>query len=402
MRLLIVTQFFYPENFKSNDVAFELAKKGYKVSVLTGLPNYPKGKVYKGYGLFRKRIEKVDGVTIYRSLVVPRGKGSGLMLALNYFSWAFFASFWALFLAFRHRYDAILVHETSPITQGFPALIVRRIQKIPMYFWVLDLWPESLQSAGGVNNKFVLGFFARIAKLMYSRSKKILVTSKGFYDSIVSKGPYAQKIVYFPNWDVSLCYDGADYPIPPLPQGFLVMYAGNIGEAQDFDNILQAALLLKEHPAIKFVFVGDGRKRPWVESFIREHGLEEKVFLLGQHPRDAMPSFFRRADVMLLALKDELIFGLTVPAKLQSYMAAAKPVVAMINGEARNLISESMCGYSCGAGDYRSLCSLVSKMSELSKDELSAMGNNGYRYFMEHFEREHCISNFCQIIGGSV
>lgn len=170
MRVLLVTQYFYPENFKSNDIAFELVKRGYDVTVLTGIPNYPTGRFFKGYGLFKNRIQSINGVKVKRSFLFSRGNGGGIRLALNYFSWAFFASIDALFLALFHKYDAILVHEPSPITQGFPALIVKKIQRIPLYFWVLDLWPESLTSAGGVTNQKVLSFFTSIVRLIYNSS----------------------------------------------------------------------------------------------------------------------------------------------------------------------------------------------------------------------------------------
>ena len=200
MKILLVTQYFYPENFKSNDIAFELAKRGYDVTVLTGLPNYPKGKIYKGYGIFKKRKETVNGVKIIRTLVIPRGKGGGMMLALNYISWAVIASFRAFFLALNKKFDTVIVHETSPITQGFPALVIKKIQSIPIYFWVLDLWPESLQSAGGINNRYVLDFFTAVTRLMYRKSDKILISSRGFRQSILEKGDFADKLIYFPNW----------------------------------------------------------------------------------------------------------------------------------------------------------------------------------------------------------
>ena len=329
MRILIATQYFHPENFKSNDVAFELAKRGHIVTVLTNIPNYPQGKFYKGYGIFRRRIETVNGVKIYRTFVIPRGKGGGIMLALNYFSWAFIASVWAFFLAVFHRYDAIIVHETSPVTQGFPALVVKWMQRIPLYFWVLDLWPESLRAAGGINNKYVLGFFTKVTQFIYNHSTKILMSSEGFRKSIMEKGDYADKLIYFPNWAEDVFADASDYPIPSLPDGFRVMFAGNIGESQDFENVMQAALLLKDRKDIKFIFVGDGRRKPFVEEFIRQHSLEDTVFTPGRFPIEAMPTFFLHADAMLLSLKDDLIFNLIVPAKLQAYMSAGKPVVAM-------------------------------------------------------------------------
>ena len=398
MRILLVTQFFHPENFKSNDVAFELAKRGHIVSVLTNIPNYPQGKFYKGYGLFRRRIETVDGVRIYRTLVIPRGKGGGIMLALNYLSWAFIASVWAFFMALFHRYDAVIVHETSPVTQGFPALVVKSIRRIPMYFWVLDLWPESLQSAGHINNRDIIGFFTWVTKLMYRNSDKILISSKGFRKSILEKGDFADRLEYFPNWAEDAFSDTKTFPIPQLPQGFKVMFAGNIGEAQDFDHIMDAALNLKEGKDIRFIIVGDGRRKSFVDNFIKEHDLEETVFAPGRFPIEAMPTFFKEADVMLVSLRGDYIFSLTAPAKLQAYMAAGKPVVAMIDGEARNLIAESRCGLSGPAEDSRTLADNILKMKNMPVEELAGMGKSGLEYFQQNFRNDICIDHLCRIL----
>lgn len=398
MRILLVTQYFYPEQFKSNDLAFELQKRGHQVTVLTGLPNYPGGKFYKGYGVFKKRRETVEGVDVIRTLVVPRGNGSGVRLAINYLSWAFFASLRALTLSFQKRFDAIIVHETSPITRGYPALLVRKIQRIPIYFWVLDLWPESLQSAGNINNEFVLNIFKRETKRMYEHSHKILVSSKGFIKSILEKGEYLDKLEYFPNWAEDLFENAEIKPIPDLKAGFKVMFAGNIGEAQDFEHVMQAALLLKKEKNIQFIFIGDGRRKEWVDSFIEKHQLSDTVSALGRFPIDLMPSFFKQADVMLLALKDDYIFSLTAPAKLQAYMAAAKPVVAMIDGEARNLIADSNCGVSSPAKDYQGLAENILKLSKMNGDDLRAYGENGWNYYRKYFTKEKCIDNLCAML----
>ena len=398
MRILVVTQYFYPENFKSNDLAFDLAKRGHEVTVLTGLPNYPKGKIYKNYGIFKKRKEVLNGVKIIRSLVIPRGKGNGLMLALNYFSWAFFASFRAGILALFHKYDAIIVHETSPITQGFPALVVKIIQAIPIYFWVLDLWPESLQSAGGINNKWVLGFFTSITKLMYNHSEKILISSRGFEESILKQGNYARKLEYFPNWAEDVFSEKKQVIIPSLPDGFIVMFTGNIGEAQDFDHVMQATLLLKEEKEIKFVFIGDGRKKAWVDDFIQSNKLQDTVFTPGHFPIASMPAFLDQANVMLLSLKDDYIFSLTIPAKLQFYMSAGKPIVAMINGEAGSMIEQVHCGLSGPAGDYQALVENIKKLKEKDTIELNQLGRNGHDYYKKHFTLDTCMDHLCSLL----
>lgn len=397
MRVLLVTQYFYPENFKSNDVAFELARRGYDVTVLTGLPNYPGGKVFDGYGIFRKRKETINGVKVLRTLVVPRGKGGGVRLALNYMSWAFIASVWAFFMSLFNRYDAVIVHETSPITQGFPALAVKWMRRVPMYFWVLDLWPESLQAAGNINNRHVLGFFAWVAKLMYRNSEKILISSRGFRESILDKGDFEDKLVYFPNWAEDVFAASPDVPVPALPDGFKVMFAGNVGEAQDFDNVLRAAMLLKG-TGVMLIILGDGRKKAWADSFVAENGLEDVVFMMGRHPLETMPAFFSQADVLFLSLKNDYIFSLTAPAKLQAYMASGKPVLAMVDGEARNLIDDAECGLSCAAGDYKAFAQCVQNLKSMSDDERDEMGRKGLEYFDRNFRKDKCIDKLCTIL----
>lgn len=399
MNVLIITQYFYPENFKSNDLAFELQKRGYDVTVLTGLPNYPEGKIYDGYSIFKNRKQVVNGVKVIRSLLLPRGKGGGIRLFINYYSFAFFASIKAFFMGFNTKFDAVIVHEPSPITQYYPALLMNKIWKTPVYFWVMDLWPESLSIAGGVRNKWILGYYERVIKKFYTNSEKILITSKGFRKSINQKGNFDDKIVYFPNWAEDTISEGnKDFSIPKLPEGFKVMFAGNIGEAQDLENIMQAALELKENKGIKFILVGDGRKMPYVKEFIEEHQLQETVFTMGRYPVEAMSSFFDKADVMLVTLKDDPIFNLTVPAKLQAYMSASKPIIAMLNGEGADNVLEADCGFTVSAGDYKSLANTILKASDLSTDVLNQLGENSRKYYENNFRMSTCISNLENII----
>lgn len=397
MRVLLVTQYFHPENFKSNDVAFELARRGYDVTVLTGLPNYPQGRIYEGYGIFRKRKETIEGVKVYRTLVIPRGDGGGVRLALNYLSWAFIASLWAFFMAIFHRYDAVIVHETSPVTQGFPALVVKWMQRIPMFFWVLDLWPESLQAAGNINNRFVIDFFTGVTRLIYRNSDKILMSSNGFRKSILDKGDFADKLVYFPNWAEDIFSGTADAEVPLMPEGFKVMFAGNVGEAQDFESVMKAAELLKG-AGVRLVIVGDGRRKEYVDAYIAEKGLSDVVYMMGRHPLETMPAFFSKADVLFLSLKNDYIFTLTTPAKLQAYMASGKPVLAMIDGDARQLIEDSGCGLSCSTGDAEAFAQSVLKMKEMPEDELRAYGLRGRSYFDAHFRKDGCIDNLCSLL----
>lgn len=398
MKVLLISQHFYPENFKCNDVAFELVRRGYEVTVLAGIPNYPLGKFFDGYGLLKRRVERVEGVKVIRAAVVPRGDGGAIRLALNYFSFAFTASLRALFLTLRHKYDLILVHETSPVTVGIPAVLVKKLWGIPLYFWVLDLWPESLTAAGGVTNKHVLSFFTGITKWIYRNSTKILMSSQGFECSILEKGDFKDKLVYFPNWADNALQQKGDYNLPPLPEGFKVMFAGNMGEAQDFYHLMETANILKGDKNIHLLLVGDGRKREWVEQYIKENNLQDTVHWLGRHPLEAMPSFFEQADVMLVSLKDNLIFNLTAPAKIQAYMSAGKPIVAMLNGEGARIVEAAECGFSTNAGNAAGLAKLIRALYKMDKEELHQLGRNGSRFGREHFDFSCIIDHLCELM----
>ena len=384
--ILIISPHFHPANFKCNDVAFELARQAHKVTVLSDIPNYPKGEFYDGYGYFKRRREVVDGVEIIRTGVIPRGKGGGVMLALNYLSFALTACIRAFFMALLHRYDTILVHQTSPVTVGIPAVIIKKMQKrARLLFWVLDLWPESLQAAGGINNKYILGVFEGVAKMCYRNADRILISSHGFRKSICDKGDFADKLTYFPNWAEETLTAVQDYKLPDMPEGFKVMFAGNIGEAQDFDNTLAAAKLLSDRKDIHFILVGDGRKRPWVEEYIKDNALEDTVHWVGRHPLESMGKFFQQADVLYFALKDSLIFNLTCPAKVQAYMSAGKPVLAMLNGEGADIVKEVGCGLAVPASDSEALAKTIEEMAAMPKEELQRMGQAGKEYCSQHF-----------------
>lgn len=385
-RVLLVTQYFQPENFKCNDIAFELQRRGYDVTVMTAIPNYPQGKYFDGYGLFKRRVEKIDGVKVIRGFVVPRGKGGKIGLSFNYLSYLVSSCLIALYLSLRYRYDAVFVHQVSPVTIGVAATIVKRIQRIPMYFWVLDLWPESLTAAIGLRNKYILGFFSRMVRWFYRNSDKILISSKGFAKSICDKGDFADKIVYFPNWVDNALTTKSEVETPDVPAGFIAMFTGNIGASQDFGSVLAAAERLKMHKDIHFVIVGNGRAKEWVEAQIAECGLSDTVHCVGSYPLEAMPATFAKADVLFAALKDEPIFALTVPAKIQAYMSSGKPIISMINGEAMELVREVGCGKAVSAEDSEAFAAAILEMSELSVQERENMGLRGMEYAAMHFD----------------
>ena len=392
MKYLFVTQYFFPEEFRGNDIAFDWAAKGDQVTVITAIPNYPSGKFTEGYGLFTKRKEIINGVEVIRIPVIPRGKDNNIQLMLNYLSFALIGSLYALIIGISRKFDAIFVQQLSPITLALPGIIVKKIQKIPLTLWVLDLWPESLTSGGNIKNKQILSFFEYIVKFTYKNSDKILISSKGFENSILRKGDFKTKIMHFPNWAEDVFTNKDVKTIDKLPTGFKVMFAGNIGESQDFENIMQAALLLKENKNIKFIILGDGRKKSWVDDFCSKNNLTDTVLCLGRFPIETMPSFFEKADVMLVTLKNDPILNITLPAKVQAYMACAKPIIGMLNGDGAETIENANCGYSVNASDYTKLSEAILMMSQKDTSELNKFGLNGLKFAKENYDKSHLMN----------
>ena len=412
MKILFICQYFHPEVFRGNDIAFHWAEQGHDVHVVTGIPNYPDGKFHKGYGLFERRREEIvhpsagsgtetfkGRVRVTRLPIVPRGNNK-IMLMLNYFSYLIVAWVYILFHAISHKYDRVFVQQLSPVMMSAPGVLYKRIRKVPLYTWVLDLWPESLTAAGGINNKYVLGFFKYFVKSEYKHSDRILISSRSFERSILEYGDYSNKIVYYPQWA-----DGngeemrAPENSPIIPDGFKLMFAGAVGEAHGFDCTMQAALLTKEYKNIKWVVVGDGRRLDWVRGFLKEHGLEDTVYTLGRFPAETMPWFFKQADVMLVTLNDNPLFKLYAPAKISSYMAAGKPIVAVLNGEGAEVIREAQCGWSLPAGDAEGFAKLAIEMSQMDKAVLEEKGKNALKYYNGHYIKEDCLKRLDEIMG---
>lgn len=402
MKILFVCQYFYPEVFRGNDIALHWAEDGHEVHVVTGIPNYPDGVFHQGYGWFKKRHEVVNGVRVTHLPIIPRGNNK-IMLMLNYFSYFIVGWVYMLFHALFHKYDRVFVQQLSPVMMSAPGVLYKRIRKTPLYTWVLDLWPESLTAAGGINNKYVLAFFKHYVKSEYKHSDKILISSRSFEKSILEYGDYKDKIVYYPQWSDASPNDNVNVnkndTLPELPEGFKLMFAGAVGEAHGFECTMEAARLTKEQKEIKWVIVGDGRKLEWVREYVKEHGLEETVYTLGRFPAEAMPWFFGQADVMLVTLSDDPLFKLYAPAKISSYMAAGKPIVAVLNGEGAEMIRDAGCGWTLAAGDAEGFAKLAIDLSRKDASELAAKGANAAKYYDEHFVKEKCLKKLDDLMG---
>lgn len=400
MKILFVCQYFYPEVFRGNDIAFHWAEDGHEVHVVCGVPNYPDGVFYQGYGWFKKRHEVVNGVKVIHLPIIPRGNNK-IMLMLNYFSYLIVGWVYMLFHALFHKYDRVFVQQLSPVMMSAPGVLYKKLRRVPLYTWVLDLWPESLTAAGGINNKYVLAFFKHYVKSEYKHSDKILISSRSFEKSILEYGDYKDKIVYYPQWSDASPNDNINKNdnLPELPEGFKLMFAGAVGEAHGFECTMEAARLTKEHKEIKWVIVGDGRKLEWVREYVKEYGLEETVYTLGRFPAETMSWFFNQADVMLVTLSDDPLFRLYSPAKISSYMAAGKPIVAVLNGEGAEVIKDAVCGWTLAAGDAEGFAKLAVKLSQMDKRVMEEKGANALRYYNEHFVKEKCLNDLDVIIG---
>lgn len=395
MRILLISQYFWPETFRINDLAESLFERGNEVTVLTGKPNYPHGKIYEGYSFWGYSKEVYKGIEVIRVPLIPRGSSSGIRLAMNYLSFIFFSCIYVLF--HKKQYDVSLTFAISPITQVYAALLHKKLYGSKAFLWVQDLWPESVSAAGKMHSSLIYKLLTKMVKSIYSNVDHICVQSKAFYSSILQKGVEEKKISYIPNWAEDLFLNENMINVSKyneiIPHGFIVMFAGNIGEAQDFDSIVKAAIKTKTIMDIKWVIIGDGRKRKDLEKQIQEYDLAENVYLLGKYPVEEMPSLFVRADVMLVSLKDAEIFSLTIPSKIQSYMAFGKPIVSMMNGIGNSIIQEADCGYIASSGDYEGLVKNIIVAYHSKQEILNRKGENGRNFYETNFSKASVIDN---------
>lgn len=390
MRVLIVSQYFWPENFRINDLTRELAQRGYSVTVLTGIPNYPAGKVFKEFRQDPNAFAHYSGAKVCRVPMFSRGSGS-LRLLLNYLS---FVAGACIFGAWRLRgqgFEVIFVFEPSPVTVGLPAVFLGRLKRTPVVFWVQDLWPETLAALGAVRSPQVLAAIGALVRFIYNRCALVLGQSHGFLDNIAQYCSDPKKIRYFPNWaeEVFRSTDIVSAPEVPAKAGtFNILFAGNLGEAQDFPAVLDAAESLKNNAAIRWLIVGDGRMTDQVRNEVARRGLAHCFLLLGRFPLERMPSFYVHADAALVSLKRAPVFALTIPGKVQSYLMAGIPLVGMLDGEGARVIREANAGLVCPAGDSSGLAQAVLKLSAMSKKERDQLGENGRVYAQKEFSRE--------------
>ncbi|EGT0681625.1 glycosyltransferase family 4 protein [Clostridium perfringens] len=389
MKILVVTQYFWPEEFRINDICKGLKEAGHDVEVLTGLPNYPEGKIYKGYSWFKKGVKEYNGIKIIRVPMIPRGKNSSMMLALNYVSFMVNASLKALTLIGK-KYDRVFVFQVSPITSAVPAIILSKLKKIPSYIYIQDLWPETFYSIINIKNKKIRSKMKNICNKIYNSFDKLLIASKGYEDILLKEGFKKEKFEYFPQW----AEDFYSENLKKVSENriFTVTFAGNIGKAQSVNTIIEAANLAKENKNIKWQIIGDGSEFENIKYLVKKYSLESTVDLLGRKPAKDMPKYFSSSDGLIVTLKNEEILKVTLPAKVQSYMAAGKPIIAAISGEGSRTIKESKSGLVGEAEDYKALYENVIKLYDMNENERIRIGNNGKEFFKENFTRDKLLN----------
>lgn len=396
LRALIVSQYFWPESFSINEVAKTLCAKGIEVEVLTGKPNYPRGEIFPGYRTCGCQQEMHQGVNINRILLLARGKG-GWRLVLNYLSFVISGLLFAPWMLRKKKFDVIFIYAPSPILQAIPAIFLGWLKGCPVVLWVQDLWPESLSATGHVRSRTVLKLVEQVVRFIYCHVDLLLVQSQAFITPVAALAKNTP-VVYYPNSVDNTFAMPSTVETPSvagLGEGFSVMFAGNIGAAQGVGVIVEAASLLKEYADIHFVVLGDGSCREEMLKAVRQRGLTN-LHLPGRFPVETMPSFMQKASALLVTLADQPIFAATVPNKVQAYLAAGRPIVACLNGEGARLVVESGAGLATPAEDAKALADTILRLYRLSPVERERMGENGRRYYQEHFDHD-CLVD--QLIG---
>lgn len=383
MKILVVCQHFYPENFRINDVCYELVKRGNQVTVLTGLPNYPKGKIFKDYKWFKNRNQVINGVKIKRCSLVGRGN-STLMMMINYMWFAIFGSLKALFM--KKDFDIVYVYQLSPITMTWPAILVKKIKKIPLVIHVLDQWPVSVTTGGISKNSLIYKILTIFSKNAYSSADLITCSSKSFKNYFLNelKLPKEKKYTYLPSY-AEKNYDNIKKVNNNV---FDLVFAGNIGPAQSVETIIEAANLLKDEKNIFFHIIGDGLSKKGCEELADKYKLENIKFY-GYFDVKEMPRFYDLADAFLITMVDNEVVNSTLPAKVQSYMLAGKPILGAIGGEVKEVINDARCGLCCDALDYENFAKIILEASKSKK--INEWSKNSYEYYKNNFDKDKCI-----------
>lgn len=380
--ILVVSQYFYPEQFRINDICTEWVRRGYQVTVLTGIPNYPQGKYFEGYDLVHKRTEEWNGIRITRIPLVPRGHSS-ISLVANYFSFVLSGYVWKCLT--KIKADYVFTFEVSPMTQALVGVWYAKKNHIPHYLYVQDLWPENVETVTGIHSPLVLKPIRKMVRYIYKNCSHIFATSPSFVKEICKQGVPEEKVHYWPQYAEEFYRPMEKRPVLDIPDdgSFKIIFTGNIGTAQGLEILPRTAELLKTEN-VKFVMVGDGRYLEAFNNDVKKKSVQDKFIMISRKPAEKIPELLAACDVAFLSFQDEELWTMTIPAKLQSYMACGMPVIAAAKGETERVIEEAECGRCCGIGKPEALAETV---RELQKENLSAMKRSSRKYFEQNFDK---------------
>lgn len=396
--ILVIAQYFYPEQFRINDICTEWVKRGYKVTVVTGIPNYPQGKYYDGYGLFKKRKETYNGMDIIRIPLIPRGNNA-IMLALNYLSFVVSGFFWKMFT--KIKADYVFIFEVSPMTQALPGVWYAKKRRIPCYLYVTDLWPENVEIVAGITNKKILTAIGVMVDYIYKRCDRIFTSSESFIQAIVDRGTEREKLEFWPQYaeDYYKPVEKGNANIPEIPNDdiFNIIFAGNIGFAQGLDVLPEAAKILKEtNIKVRFNIVGDGRFKETLKSNVEEIQVANYFNFIDKQPATRIPEFMAVSDATLISLSKSKVFSITLPAKTQSCLACGVPVIVSADGEIQDVINKADAGVCSDAGDAKGLAENIQKLVSMPVQKHKDMAQNAVNYYQKNFDKETLLNRMDQ------
>ena len=384
-RILVYTNHYYPENFKINDLVRWIKEDNHHIRVVTQIPNYPSGNFYNGYGFFLKSNQRLKKQIINRLPVIPRGSGTKLLIILNYISYFISSFIFTIYLLiFVRKYDYIIVHHTSPPLISIHPIFYGIFFRTKKIYWELDVWPETLNSLGIIKSNLILDIIKKIMKKIYACYDLVLIGSKQYKE--ILKQRYKGEIQYFPNWADHLIEKKSDIKkidIHVPKDHKIIMYTGNIGYAQNFDQILKLCFRTI-NKKIYWVFIGDGRFKYKLSQTI-DNNPKLKIKLINSVKVDLIKSYIDISDFTLLSLSSKGIFNKTVPAKLQTYMCLSKPVIGMISGEAKEIILNANCGIIIDSSKIDKSVEKIIELVNFDKSKINLLGKNGKRYYDEYF-----------------
>lgn len=389
MNILVISQYFWPENFRINQLCKFLSKTK-NVTVLTGKPSYPNSNLF----LKLKKINRYGKINIIRIPTFPRGSNN-ISLFLNYFFFIIFSVFYSFLLSIRIKIDKIVVFGTSPPNGLIAAHIIRIIKKVPIYYWILDLWPNTLAGLGFSKKSFFYKMIDKFMNYNYKNCKYIFCQSNSIKKIISKKIKYKNSAIYFPSWCENLPFKKKTiFERKISNKNFNIMFTGNIGAAQDFESVIKSAKILKKNHLIKWIIVGSGRYNKKIKYLISVNKLKNNFLFITQQKPSYIKYLSSLSDCLLISLKKNSVFSKTIPGKLSNYMECKKPIVGMISGETNKIIKEAKCGLCCNSGDYKVLAKVILKMKNKTDSQRKIMGEKGYAYSKEYFNKKKILKKF--------